>query len=264
MIFFKPPWKSLAPSFRFEEPSDKGGAVPAISAETQAKLDRLAAYEAYDLNPEQLGAIKEDWVRLAQDEQTRKAAPAPKPAVKEEVETDPKAAQLKKQVRDEVMKAIPELSKLSTLEEVNEKLDRVLNGNQQRDVDGAHDALVGAASKLVQKLNVDLSTADGKAVALDLGELIEKTVFSDRALFERYLKGDKTVAKDAYEKVQASSIVKRLNVPTKVLPKKKFTSFTDTDGNPDVATLETIRKDLPPRGRFRELANRSHSLIFSE
>lgn len=242
--------------------ADEAPATVELPEDVQEKLSRLAAYEAHDLDPEHLDILKKDWMRLTEEaNKWAEREKEPKPVAKEKPSVDAKG-DLQEKVRAEVMKAIPELQKLNGFDELNKKLDDILSKTQQRDVDTVHESLVEAAKSLVTELQLDLSTKEGREVAEDLGDLIEKTVFADRRLLERYTKGDKTVAHDALKKVQSSALVRSMSAaPRKKVAPHKFTSFS-AEGDASAASLATITDKLPERNRFRAIAERTHGLVF--
>lgn len=234
----------------------------ALSQEVQDKLERLSKYEGLNLSPEDVNQLATDYLAVT-DKHTR--LEAENGALKKQAPVDQKTQkkdELRQQVRDEVLQAIPELAKLSDLGQVNDTLQQVLTSNAQVAVSHAHDSIVQAAAGLVRTLKVDLTSTEGQEVAGDLAEHLERIVMGNPQLLNRYTKGDTNVGKDARKILENSRLVKNLRIPQKVVARKAFTTFADMEGEPGVATVADIVKDLPKRNPFREIANRTHDLVF--
>ena len=259
-----------SPVFRFDDAATTEkptSTTPAIAPETQARLDKLAQYEALNLGPEDIDQLARDYITLTNDKTRLTTERDTLKSQRQDKDVDPtekKKQQLRKEVREEVLVAIPELAQLNDLAEVSKTLKEVMSANQQAGIASVQEALIQDAASFVKHLQIDTSTNDGIELALAIGDEMERIVMGSPKLLERFTKGDRTVAKEARDMLAKSPMMKHMNIPRKALPRRPFTTFSEMEGEPGVESLSQIRKDLPKRGQFRAIAERTHGLIFHD
>ena len=260
MIGYTPKWQHIETGLMAEgDPAPGAGSAPPAPDPEKVELE---SWRQFGLTPEQARVAFDEYMRLSEEEKKWNTKPP-------EVKVTPKAPLSKEEdlstkIRDEVIKAIPELGKLSDLDKIVERLDAIVTDGQQRGIEGARRAVAAESAEFIRGLKVDLDAPEGEELALAIGEQIEKEIYSDPKLLARFTKGDRSVAEDAINKVSKSRLIKSLNIPRKPEPRRPFNLGKGSGGDPALATLTESVSKLPPHQRFAALAEKTFDHVFAE
>ncbi len=255
-----PKWQHMQTGLRVEGDGSIGGGTETAPAPDPDKAE-LDNWRQFGLTPEQTKVALEEYMRLTEEEKRWKEQPKEKP-----VPTKPatKEEDLSVKIRDEVIRAIPELARLKDLDGIVERLDGIITNSQQRDIEGARRAVTSESVDFVKGLNIDLSTKEGEEIALAIGEQVEKEIYSDPKLLARFTKGDRTVAEEAIERVGKSRLITSLNIPRKVEPRRPFSLGKSSGGDPVLGTITDSVAKLPAHQRFAALATGTYDHVFHD
>lgn len=258
MIGYTPKWQHMQTGLTID-----GDAPPVGGDSSKDDPDKaeLETWRKFGLTPDQAQVAFDEYMRLSEEEKTWKEShKEPKPPVKEPKADD----QLTSKIRDEVVKAVPELAKLGDLDKIVERLDAIVSDQQQRGIEGARRAVATESADFIRTLKVDLSTPEGEEIALAIGELVEKEIYSDPKLLSRFTKGDRTVAEEAITRVGKSRLIKSLNIPRKQEPRRPFSLGKTSGGDPAQGNLAESVAKLPAHQRFAALADQTYDHVFHE
>ena len=266
MIGYTPKWQHIETGLYTadgDSTSGTGGTLtdPAKDGPDHDKTE-LESWRQFGLTPDQARVAFDEYMRLSEEEKkwtAKSSEPKPTPKVPATKDED-----LSVKIRDEVIRAIPELAKLGDLDKIVERLDAIATDGQQRGIEGARRAIATESAEFVKGLRIDLDNADGQELALAIGEQVEKEIYSDPKLLARFTKGDRTVAEDAIAKVSKSRLIKSLNIPRKAEPRRPFNLGKGSGGDPALSTLAESVSKLPPHQRFAALAEKTFDHVFAE
>ena len=256
------------PRFNYEAPAE-GGTGNSGSDLAAKDVAELESYRQLGWSADDISLALEDYARLSQE------AKAPK----KEAKAEPKEEQIDLEkmdpkVRAELFKLVPELKRLSKIDELERKQAEQEEDSKRLKQSGFQDMQSNSRRDVLyyyqDKLKGDTSTEEGKAALNAVLSTVSDYIGSDARLLQRFMDGDKRVTDEAISAMEREGRFKYLRIPTTAKANKKMLpGMYGHDGDAEeIKSLAEANKDkyakFSPNKRWAEMSKDIFNHVWKE
>lgn len=256
--------------FKFDANKDGGSTGSSDAKFSDADVKELESYRQLGWSAEDINLALTDYARMA-EEKNRPAKETKAPA-KDDDHVD--LEKMDPKVRAELFKLVPELKRLSKIDELERKQAEQEQSTKQLKQSGFQDMQSSSRKDVLyyyqDKLHGDTSSEEGRAALNAVLSTVSDYIGSDAKMLQRFMDGDKRVTEDALQALEREGRFKYLSIP-KVgkASKRTLPGMFGHDGDAEeIRNIAETNKEkyakFSPTKRWAEMSKDTYNNIWKE